>query len=275
MSPRASVATVVIPMRTGETELSTHSCSAVYFRSGRIVATKISFGSVGLRTTVERTLDDRERFTPAADVGLELGADLRGGRVDEGQGDRAPEGRARQARGHGPDPLAVAEDGGTLTRRAPPLPGEPDEYPAPGLTREVGLADPLQRLPADEVRRLALEPDDAAQPHRERVDVAAELVAVERHRRLQPQRVPGGEAGGHEVVGRAEQLVPERHRVLGRQEDLEAVLPGVPGSGEQDVDAAEGGPASSVVAEVGDRLGREPADDLHRPRPLDREQRRR
>src|SRR5690606_19465668 len=114
----------------------------------------------------------------------------------------------------------------------PSVPDEADEHPAPRLPRQVGRADALQRLTPDEVRRLALEPDDAAEPHRERVDVAAQLVAVERHRGLQAQRVAGGQAGGDQVRGGRDQLVPQPRGMFTGEEDLETVLTGVAGAGE-------------------------------------------
>src|SRR5690606_15700798 len=192
MSPRASVATVVMPMRTGVTESSTHSCSAVYLRSVRMVATAAPrIGCSG--TTVERALDDGERFARATHVRLHLGADVGDGEIDDGERDRVPEGRAGQPGRHDADLPALVEDGAARPGGAAPRAGEADEHPPPRLTGLVRGADALERRAPDEVGGLASQAHHPAQPGGERVDVEAELVAVQRHRGLEPQRVAGRE----------------------------------------------------------------------------------
>ena len=117
----------------------------------------------------------------------------------------------------------------------------------------------------------------------EGVAVEGELVAVERHAGLQPERVAGREAGGRQlaVVGDGNERLPERCGVVVGHEDLEAVLTGVPGAGQQQVLAGaadeEGDLDGGVVLEAGDEsvlLGGDQAEqDFFRLRTLDGDQR--
>ena len=106
---------------------------------------------------------------------------------------------------------------------------EADETP-----RRAVAGDLLERAAADEVARLG-ELDDAPQPGLVGVGVEVELVAVERHAGLEPERVARAEPDRQPAgrPDRVEQRVPERHRVGRVDEELEAVLAGVPGPGDR------------------------------------------
>src|SRR5215469_4161729 len=68
-------------------------------------------------------------------------------------------------------------------------------------------------------------------PCLQRRDRLVELVAVQRHARLEPQNIARAETGGLEPDARSlvEQAIPQRLRVAGRDEQLEAVLARVSG----------------------------------------------
>ena len=103
-------------------------------------------------------------------------------------------------------------------------------------------------------------------------------MAVERHARLEAQGVARRESGGHEPragAGLGDRL-PERGSGIRSEVELEAVLAGVPGAGDQHVVAAEVGGDRAVVAQVvepGDVEAVDVAQDLLRLRTLQRDQR--
>ncbi len=96
--------------------------------------------------------------------------------------------------------------------------------------------------------------------------VAVELVAVERHAGLEPQRVAGAEADRHEAQRPAglEQRVPELGGAVVLDEDLEAVLAGVAGPGDEGRDAGDAALGDRVVAERGRSTSVSGAEDLDR-----------
>src|SRR5262249_31009869 len=69
-----------------------------------------------------------------------------------------------------------------------------------------------------------------ARPRLERVDLLRQFVAVQRHGRLQPQRVARPEAARFGAA--LDQLLPERDRIRGADHQLHAGLAGVPGAAE-------------------------------------------
>ena len=100
---------------------------------------------------------------------------------------------------------------------------EPDELP-----RRPRLLDGFERVAPDEVSLLEL--DDPPRAGLERVRASVELVAVERHPGLEPQRIARAEPAGTQpgVAPAVSNRLPNpRVRRLG--EELEAVLPGVAG----------------------------------------------
>jgi hypothetical protein len=80
-------------------------------------------------------------------------------------------------------PTVAGEDRMTVTGDAPAGNDEPDQAPGDAVA-----GHPLEGHPADEVAAL-LELDDPAEAGVERIRLPIELVAVERHARLQAQGV--------------------------------------------------------------------------------------
>src|SRR5690606_7533779 len=147
--------------------------------------------------------------------------------------------------------------------RAAPLGAQPAQLPGPAL-----LPAALERRAATEV---ALVPaDDPTEPGVQRRDARAELVAVQRQPRLEPQGVAGTEARGGRP--RRGERVPERLGDGHRDGALDAVLTGVAGAGDEALDPLVG---ERLQAEPGDALGpgRHLANDLARPWPLHGQQR--
>ena len=104
--------------------------------------------------------------------------------------------------------------------------------------------------------------------------VAVQLVAVERHAGLEPERVAGAQPDRHAVRGAdaVEQRVPQLAGPRGLDEDLEAVLAGVAGPRDQRRDARDAALGDRVVAQgvevdVGQRR-----EDLASARALDRDE---
>ena len=81
------------------------------------------------------------------------------------------------------------------------------------------------RLGADEPRRLLAGP---AEPGLDRVALGRELVAVQREADLEPQGVAGAEPAGDDAG--FDQLLPDRRRDLGVDQQLDPVLAGVAGA---------------------------------------------
>src|SRR5699024_4206005 len=94
----------------------------------------------------------------------------------------------------------------------------------------------VRRLDAGTADEVALGPqgDDAAQAGLGGEEVAAQLVAVQGHPGLEAEGVAAGEAARGEAVaaGRG-QLLPQGRGELVGDVQLEAVLSGVPGAGDQ------------------------------------------
>ena len=133
-----------------------------------------------------------------------------------------------------------------------------------------------QGLPADEVHAL-LQLHGKPQARLQRVVLIADLVAVERQLRLEPERVPGAEAAGQEplLLARLQQGLPELGDVFGLHVDLEAVLAGVPRAGEDQ--GRHAGHRHVLRQAEGLQLrqhdaGRERLQDLLRQRPLQGQQ---
>ena len=101
------------------------------------------------------------------------------------------------------------------------------------------------------------------------------VVAVEAHRRLEPQRIAGAEAGRHEAGRRAggKDRVPHALSGRGRHEHLEAVLAGVAGPRDRPGHARDLAGREPVVLDVGERHAGQRLQDVARGRPLDRDQR--
>src|SRR3954447_26000378 len=123
---------------------------------------------------------------------------------------------------------------------------EADEPPGDAVAGRL-----LERGTADEVAGL-VELHDAGQVRLERVRLEIELVPVERHAGLEPERVPGAQpdrrkavrgAGGHHSV-------PELPGPARVDEDLEPVLAGVAGPGDEGRNAGDGPLGNRVVAQV-------------------------
>src|SRR5205814_8132660 len=117
---------------------------------------------------------------------------------------------------------------------------------------------------ADEAGVLLAAPAEAGL---DRAALLHQVVAVEVEADLEAQRVTGRQAGRDRAA--AQQLVPQRARVLGRCEDLDTVLARIAGAADESLaagDRACRGRHARGQRGVGDRL-----DDLPRARALDGE----
>src|SRR5215469_16887633 len=93
--------------------------------------------------------------------------------------------------------------------------------------------DPLKRRPADELSLLKL--DGPAQASLVRVCVLVHVAAVQAQASLQPAHVPGGQAA--RFCPGLDQRLPEAGHLVRGSEQLEPVLTGVAGSGDDKRDA--------------------------------------
>ena len=133
-------------------------------------------------------------------------------------------------------PIPTPSDGDIvpLVTSPPPTTGLPWRA-MPGLHHEgdellarAGLALGAHRLGADEARVLLARPAEAGLDRAARL---REVVAVEVEADLEAQRVARAEAGGRRAAG--DELVPDRRGVVGRDEQLDAVLAGVAGAADE------------------------------------------
>src|SRR5262249_33083195 len=119
------------------------------------------------------------------------------------------------------DRVARRQHRHAFARRAPAVDLQADTY----LPCRVGPSQLQGRL-ADEV---ALVPFyRPGQASLQRVDLLGQFVAVQRHRRFQPQRVARPEAA--RLAATLDQLLPQRDTVLRADHDLDTVLAGVAGA---------------------------------------------
>src|SRR5205085_9668723 len=119
--------------------------------------------------------------------------------------------------------LAVDDDDVALASRLAPGQGEASEATGNSplaLTLERGASPELAFVPAD----------DPAEPRLQRRNARAQLVAVQREPRLEPQGVASAKARGLDAAGNHAR--PERLRDLAGERALHAVLPRVAGAGD-------------------------------------------
>ena len=121
------------------------------------------------------------------------------------------------------------EDRVAVARDAPLGHLEADE-----LARRAARLLPGEHRAAVEVALRVVERDDPAQPGLDQGGRLVHVVAVQHHAGLEAERVARPEAGGQEAVRRSrlDDAAPERARRVRGDEDLEAVLAGVPGAGD-------------------------------------------
>src|SRR6266542_1493256 len=119
------------------------------------------------------------------------------------------------------------------------------------------IAHLLQRVSPDE--RSLLVPDDAFQPRLVGVALTRELVTVERHPRLEAQRVARAEAARDDAdrAPRGQQRVPHLLRVHGVKRDLIPALSGVARTGDHGGNTGDRRLHRVVVGERGWVVGRE------------------
>ena len=119
-----------------------------------------------------------------------------------------------------------------------------------------------------------VEMNDAAESGFLRRRVRPELVAVERHPGLEPERVTSAQADGHDtrILAGVEQGVPDRLRRAVVDEHLEAVLARIPGSRDKGRHAGHVPLCDGVVAEPVHGYIREGSEHAGRPRALDRDE---
>src|SRR5690606_37361696 len=125
-----------------------------------------------------------------------------------------------------------------------------------------GAGEPAFRAPA-----LA---DRPGKPRLDRRRRLVDVLAVQAQARLEPQRVAGAQASRLDL-GLGEQTARQRLHVCGGHRDLEPVLAGVAGAGDQGGHAVEHEEARTHEWH-GPALRRETAEDLRRGRPLKGEQ---
>src|SRR5439155_11788717 len=118
--------------------------------------------------------------------------------------DRALHGRAIRSRRHDADRAPVSRDGISVPRDRAVRHLEADEPP-----RDAGRAHLLDRVLADEVTLLRLH--DPSEAGLERVRRLVDVVAVERVRHLEAERIAGAEADRRDTImaARVEQRIPE------------------------------------------------------------------
>src|SRR4051794_22603870 len=235
MSPSRSAAYAVMPTVATSPSASTHSCSAVYLSSCSPVMSGLSL--------VEGEGDDAGGQGGAAHVDREVA----GGRirVEVGERDRMAEGGAERAARHLADDLLPREHAVAVPARPLAVGLEPDEHAA------AVRVEALHGVAAHVVRGLlpAHQPAEAGLlGQRER----RQLVAVERHARLEAERVPRRETDRHHAGARAglEDRPPELREQGGGDEELVADLAGVAGAGGEHRMAPVPGGEEAVVAEL-------------------------
>ena len=166
--------------------------------------------------------DDLTGHPVAAHVDRHLVTDRHVGR-HEPERDAVLEHRRVVPRCHLTDGRAIDEDRVAGPRGATARRRDADEAAV-----DAALAFRDERVASGEI---ALVPrDHPAQPGLQRRDAGTELVTVQRQRGFEPQRVASTEPGGHGAGG--DESVPERSGDIGRNRDLDAILAGVAGAGD-------------------------------------------
>src|SRR5690606_11120709 len=214
----------------------------------------------------ERELHHPDRHLAATDVDPHL-ARLAGG--DARERDRLAQGRGE---GAGQD-LALATGGQHLLAVAQHAAFV--HHQADQLARHARRLLRLQRGAADEVAALVQRhgPGQAGFPRGGRL---VHVLAIEVHARFQAQGVARAQAGRPDP--RLQQRVPERDRLVLRQHHLEAVLAGVAGARQEQLDAAGGGDvdrgeAGQGAGAVALAFGQQADHRVARPRTLHRDDR--
>ena len=173
----------------------------------------------------ERRLHHPRLQQPAADLDL---AALAGGGRHPRQGDGAAQGGRETAAGD----LALADarndDLLVVAQHAPVL-----QHQAHQLARHAFGALPLQRRPADEIAVLRFPADGPVEAGFQRCHVLVHVGAVQGHARLQAQRIACAQAAGPDAGSL--QAAPQGHGGIAGQHDLETVLAGVAGAGDEPV----------------------------------------
>src|SRR5215472_8265416 len=156
---------------------------------------------------VERQRDERRRLGTTADIDGQPAAvvarsvcrprGLRCRRVEVGHGDRLTERRGRRAAGDRPALSTLPQHRITMPGNSPGLADKPGK----GERRPV-LGPPGERGSANEVTGL-VQLHQASESCFERGDVEGQLIAIQRHAGLEPERIACGQPGGYESVAEA------------------------------------------------------------------------
>src|SRR4051812_1200652 len=126
-------------------------------------------------------------------------------------------------------------------------------------TRQARLLLPNERVAADEIALRQLhEPAEVRLERRRRV---VDVVAVERHPHLEPQRVAGAESGWRDP-SRADERLPDRRRITIVEVQLEAILPRVARPRDDARRTRDLALDEMVVADLSDIGSREVAQNL-------------
>src|SRR4029077_1893624 len=275
-SPSCSCAKCVMPIVATSPSARTHSCFFEYFRVAGAVLQPASHTTVSLceppvregslrGPSVKRRFDYRSGNVLAANTDTERRSDLRKRRGDVGEGDvlfyRRPVG-----------PACDLADDHPVVRDLVAVPSHPtfDDETGDLPLRPFGFFRGDHVAPDELLVELA-GPDEA---RLDRVGGLVDVVPIQGEARLQAQGVARAEADRLDSVrfsGR-EQRVPDPGRVGVRDEHLEAVLAGVPRSGERRADARDAAVCHAEGLErlhVGVGL---PHEDVRGSRPLDRDE---
>src|ERR1043165_1734739 len=188
---------------------------------------------------VERRGDDAGPSLFAADQHRELRAGRRLFRRKIREADRFFQRRRVGAAGDDADLAAAVDDRLAVPGDAAVDHLESDELPP----RPLGVLA-LQDVAAVEVAFFDL--DDPAEVGLERRRGLVDVVAVEGHFRLEAQRVARAEAARLDVAG-LDELAEDPLRLRRREVELEAVLAGVAGAGDDGIDAVDVAAREAVV----------------------------
>src|SRR6266852_4531737 len=179
-SPSCDCAYSLIPTVAVSPSFLTHSwvsANRMLLRS----AIPTPFPSFRMRPLVKRQLNDLGRGGRATNVHAKMRPRLGQGRWHVGHPDVVAKGEGDVSRGHGTDPLAVADEAVAVTRNAAVQHPEAHQYPGQPL-----LAGSNDGVATDKV---LVEIERPIQPCFERIRVGVHIVAVEAHPRFQSQRV--------------------------------------------------------------------------------------
>src|ERR1043166_1264376 len=218
------------------------------------------------RFLIERRLHDRRRHGAAANVDRDRRPLLRPSYGDIARPDRIAQRGTHGAAPHFTAGNARAFDAIPMARDAASVVGhEADE-----LARDSLLLLPDECIASDEVALGEL--DEPAEVGLEGRGGVVDVVAVERHPHLEAERVAGAESRRRHA-SRADERFPDRRRITIVEVELEAVLAGVAGAGDDARAARDDAFGEVVVADLREVAPGERLENRRRLGALEREER--